>query len=119
MAYCICFDMEDVSQAMEHMECEYVQSYGDEAYGHLLYTWDDGERILARCKKCGGFILIQKSEYHGFSDDDSYYTDYFPVDSPEEADELNRKYDGFSIETKLPKKYLMRTNGQLCWSKKR
>ncbi len=117
MACCICFEMEDAAQALEHMQCERVQSYGDEAYGHFLYTWDDGERILVRCKRCGGYILIQKSEYHGFSDDDSYYTDYFPVDSPEEADELNRKYDGFAIETNFPKRYLMRTNGELSWSR--
>ncbi len=120
MACCICFEMEEAEQALEHLRgYEKVTEYGDEAYGHFLYTWDDGERLLARCKKCGGYILIQRSEYHGFTDDDSYYTDFFPVDSPEEADELNRRYDGFSIEREFPKRYLMRTNGELSWSKPR
>ncbi len=118
MACCIFSEMEVAEEAWEHLrEYEKIADFGDEAYGHCLYTWDDGKRVLVRCKKCGGYILIQKSEYHGFSDDDSYYTDYFPVDTPEEADELNRNYDGFSIEMEFPKRYLMRTNGELSWSK--
>ena len=117
MSKCIAFDMKSAFDAWDHMKLETVENYGGRAYGHYLHTWDDGERILARCKNCGGYILIQSSEYHGMEDDD-YYGDYFPVDSPEEADELNRKYDGWEIETEFPYRYLMTQN--LCviyWSK--
>lgn len=115
---CIAFGFKDAREAYEHMECKTVEDYGGQAYGHYLYTWDDGGRRLARCSKCGGFILIQSSEFHSFTDSgDSYYTDWFPVSSPEEADELNRKYDGFQIETEFKGRYLMRTNGALSWSK--
>ncbi len=65
-----------------------------------------------------GYILIQNSEFHSFSDntDDSYYTDYFFLESAEEADELNARYDGFEIERKYKQKYLCITNGRLHWS---
>ena len=117
MARCIGFTMKDVAAAYEHMEFELVEAYGDSAYGHYLHTWDDGGRSLFRCRNCGGYVLAQKSEYHGLSDDDSYYRDYFPVDSPQEADELNRKYNGFEIENRFPEKYIMWTNGELSWSR--
>ena len=93
-----------------------VTDYGDTCNKHPLYTWDDGHRTLVRCKNCGGYILVQRSEYHSFTDDpDSYYTDLFPVSSPEEADELNRKYDGFAIERKFKGRYLAETNNRICW----
>lgn len=96
---CIGFEMEDAAEAYKHMDPELVEDYGDMAYGNILHTWDDGERYLCRCKTCGGYILVQNSEFHDMSGgDDSYYTDYFPVDSPEAADELNRKYNGFDLE---------------------
>lgn len=38
-------------------------------------------------------------EFHGFDGADSFYQDFFPVNSREEAVELNEKYDGFQIET--------------------
>lgn len=119
MARCVGFEMQDVKAAFDHFygKWDWIESYGDSAYGHYLHTWDDGERALLRCRKCGGYILLQKSEYHGFSDDDSYYRDYFPVDSPEEVDEINRKYDGSSIETEFPKRYIMWTDGKLSWSR--
>ena len=88
------------------------------AYGHPLYVWDDGRRILGKCIHCGGYVLIQKSEFHSFTDaPDGYYTDYFPVSSLAEADELNRKYDGFAIEREFQGRYLMETNGHVSWSK--
>lgn len=115
---CIGFEMDDAQNALEHMKYEKITDYGDYAYGHNLHTWDDGKRILVKCKNCGGYILIQDSEYHSFGDSgDSYYTDYFPVDGEEQADELNRKYDGITIEREFPTRYLCVTNRRIHWSK--
>ena len=115
---CMAFSLEDAAAAYEHMKPVPVQEYGSSLYGHSLHTWDAGGRFLARCSACGGYILVQESEYHSFSDaPDDDYTDFFPVSSPEEADELNRKYSGSEIETAFPSRYLMRTNGRLHWSK--
>ena len=56
-------------------------------------------------------------EYHSFSDaPDGYYTDWFPVDGPEEADRLNREYDGFAIERQFKGRYLCMTNGFIKWA---
>ena len=113
---CTAFQQIKPLDAWEHLKHhELVTDYGGAAHGHRLHTWDDGYRMLMRCKTCGGFYLLQASEFHGMEDDD-YYTDYFPVDGPEEADELNRLYDGFEIEEKFPERWLMETNGSLCWS---
>lgn len=117
MAKCIGFQMENVTDAFWHMDYEVVEDYGERAYGHYLYTWDEGRRFLGRCKKCGGYILIQRSEFHSFVGEDSCYTDYFPVDSAREADELNQKYDGFEIENKFPGKYMIRDGLQIGWTK--
>ena len=111
MAKCIGFQMKSVEEAIEHMDYEIVRDYGDYAYGNYLYTWDDGNRLLARCKKCGGYILIQHSEFHSAIGDDSYYTDYFPVDSEREAEELNKQYGGFAIEEEFPGKYIIYDDG--------
>ncbi len=112
MAKCIAFDMEDASEAFRHFSGgELVRCYGNKAYGNSLYTWDAGERCLVKCKKCGGYILIQYSEFHALDhSDDKYYDDYFPVESEEEADELNRKYNGWEIERQFGKRYLIRDN---------
>lgn len=115
---CQAFDFEDAEEAWEHMSLEILRDYGDFAYGHSLHTWDDGKRMLARCKTCGGFILIQKSEFHSFSDgDDSYYTDYFPVEDEKEADKFNKMYSGFDIEKAFPERYLCMTDLRLHWSR--
>ncbi|MBR3201625.1 MAG: hypothetical protein IKG17_09875 [Mogibacterium sp.] len=114
---CIGFKMKDAFEAYRHMELELVEEYGGYAYGHCLYTWDDGERHLCRCRKCGGYVLVQNSEFHDMcGGDDSYYRDYFPVGSPEEADELNRKYDGFQIEFDSGIRYLIPDGGRPHWS---
>lgn len=115
---CIAFKFADPREAYGHMKYDLVKDYGGFAYGHYLHTWDDGNRFLARCRNCGGYILIQSSEYHSFTDaPDGYYTDWFPVESPEEADMLNQKFDGFMIEREFEDRYLMETNGKLSWSK--
>ena len=115
---CIGFEFDDAQQAWDHMQFEIIKDYGDYAYGHCLHTWDDGKRMLAKCKACGGYVLIQKSEFHAFSDmsSDSYYSGFFPVESAEDAEELNRKFDGFSIEREFPSRYLCRTDLRLHWS---
>ena len=114
---CIAFAMDTAEEAWEHMSFEVVEEYGDLMYGHSLYTWDRGERTLLRCRKCGGYVLYQYSEYSSpFGDGDSYYEDWFPVAGPEEADALNQKYNGFAIELEFPGRCLMRTNGKLHWS---
>ena len=88
-----------------------VTDYGDTCNKHPLYTWDDGHRTLVRCKNCGGYALVQFSEFHAFSDgNDSYYCDMFPVSGAEEAEQLNRDFDGYQIEGKLQGKYLVRDN---------
>ena len=91
--------------------------YGEYAYGHWLQPWDEGGRRLCRCKTCGGFVLIQTSEFHSAFGKDSYYTDCYPVDGPEEADELNRRFSGSDLETFFPKRFLSCTNGRWYWRK--
>lgn len=112
---CKAFDYEDPHKAWEHMEFKIIKDYGGYAYGHNLHTWDEGERLLARCKKCGGYILIQYSEFHGY--DDSYYRDYFPVEDEQDAEEKNKMYDGFQLESDSGLKYLIRDGGCCHWSK--
>ncbi len=118
MKRCELFNTADLEEAVSHLDPEIVKDCGSDAYGHPLHTWDDGGRVLARCRKCGGYILIQRSEFHSFSDDDgdSYYTDYFPVDSEKEAEELNRRYNGFEIERAFKERYLCRSDLVYHWS---
>ena len=71
------FEMDNLEDALKHMEYEVVEKYGDECNGKYLHTWHDGERFLCRCKNCGGYILIQRSELHSAYGDDSYYVDFF------------------------------------------
>lgn len=113
---CDAFNLENPDEIKEHVVFDIIKDYGDFAYGHNLHTWDDGKRLLARCRKCGGYILIQKSEFHGYGSDDSYYTDLFPVEDEEEAEELNRKYDGFSLEMKSGIRFLIADRGSFRWS---
>ena len=102
---CIAFEMEDAIEAFRHMDREIVKKYGAVFEKNILHIWDDGERILYRCRKCGGYILGQFSEFHG-GDDDDYYIDYFPVSGAEEAESINRLYNGETIEEKFPKRWM-------------
>ena len=85
-------------------------SYGSSSEGKQLHTWDDGERILYRCRKCGGYFLLQDSEFHNFQGDDRFYSDYFPIFDPQEAERLNREYDGYELEMSFPGRYLVQDN---------
>lgn len=114
---CIGFEMKDADEAYRHMNLELIEEYGDRAYGNILYTWDEGERFLCRCKNCGGYVLVQHSEYHDMiGGNDSFYADYFPVESPEAADELNRKYNGFDIEFESGIRFLIADDANPHWS---
>lgn len=111
---CAAFAMKDAQAAYEHLsDYKVVQHYGDGKQGHWFHTWDDGYRHLGICPKCHGFILVQRSEYHG--EEDSYYGDYFPVSGPAEADEVNKKYDGWEIEEHFPGRYLIENGGPASW----
>ncbi len=116
---CIAFNMEDVAAALAHIHRSFEMQidYGDRAYGHCLQPWDEGGRCLFWCKACGGYLLRQESEFHSFCGDDSYYVDYYPVSGPEEADQLNRMYDGGTLELCFSKRYLSSTNGRWRWRK--
>ena len=118
MIKCTAFQMKDSNEALNHIKnnWEVIEDYGDYKYDHSLHTFDSGKRVLGKCKECDQLILLQESEYHSFSDKpDSYYDDYFPVSSKEEADELNKKYDGFKIETEFNNKWLCVTNSNSIW----
>lgn len=112
--HCKGFDLLTAEEAFEHFRghLSKVKDYGDMCNGHCIHTWDDGKRILCRCSACGGLVLVQESEYHG-TDSDDYYTDYFPVDTPEEAEQLNETYGGFDIETNWKGKKIFLTKGQV------
>ena len=101
----ICCMFEDGAEFTER-NLEFVKHYGSKCNGHSLYTWDEGDRSLYRCTKCGAYVLQQYSEVHM---PDRIYIDYFPVNDEEDAEEVNRKYDGWSIETDYPYKKIFIT----------
>ena len=125
MKQCCVFSYTDAKTAGSHISpLEIIENYGDAFYNpdgtvkHFLHTWDDGERYLARCKKCGALFLVQDSEFHSMSEnsEDTYYTDYFQVSSREEAIAYNEKYNGFDIEKYYPGNYLLNINSDWIWS---
>lgn len=92
--------------SFDERNLEFVKYYGSRCNGHDLYTWDEGDRSLYRCRKCGAYILKQYSEIHM---PDAIYIDYFPVRDEKHAEELNEKYNGWSIETQYPYRKIFRT----------
>ena len=111
---CIGFSMDDAGQAYEHMQHrERIRDYGSICGQNILHTWDEGCRILMRCKNCGGFVLVQLSEFHGPEDD--YYADYFPVAGPKEARLINEQYNGERIEKEFPHKWMI-ADGRPHWN---
>ena len=62
--------------------------------------------------------MYQRSEYRSETDDssDSFYSHFFPVETPEEADELNFRFDGFRIEAEFGRRFLCATNGRYRWA---
>lgn len=112
--HCMGFDLPTAAEAYEHFHglLEELWDYGDKCNENYLHTWDDGGRKLCLCHDCGGLVLVQKSEYHGQENDD-YYTDYFPVDSVQEAEQMNYLYSGYDLETKWKGKKVLVTNGKV------
>ncbi len=88
-------------KSFDKRNLEPVKYYGSVCNGHSLYTWDEGDRTLYRCKKCGAYVLEQCSEIHM---PDKAYIDYFPVRDERHAEEINGKYNGWSIERDYPYK---------------
>ncbi len=84
-----------------------IRQYGSRCGDVRLYTWDEGDRSLYKCEKCGAYVLEQYSECHM---PDSTYIDYFPVRDETHADEINRRYDGWKIEKKYPYKKIFETH---------
>ena len=112
--HCVGFDLPSAAEAYQHFHgmLEELWDYGDKCNENNLHTWDDGGRKLCRCHDCGGLVLVQKSEYHGQENDD-YYTDYFPVDSVQEAEQLNELYGGWAIEKEWNGKKVFVSNGHV------
>ena len=102
---CVAFQMESAREAWEHIRKvqTVVIDYGEVFEKNLLFVWDDGGRKLLRCKRCGGYMLCQSSERHDYDDS---YDSCFPVTGPEEAEELNRRWNGEQIESYFPERYL-------------
>lgn len=96
----ICCMIKD-RETFDERNLEFVKSYGSGTLDHPFYTWDEGDRTLFRCTKCGAYVLRQYSEIHM---PDATYIDYFPVEDEADAEEVNRKYDGWTIEGDYPYK---------------
>ena len=111
---CAAFAMKDAQAAYEHLsDYKVAKRYGKGKTNHWYFTWDDGGRVLGVCPKCRGYVLVQKSECHG--EEDSYYTDYFQVSGPKEAEALNEKYDGWEIEEHFQGRFLIESGGPASW----
>ncbi len=85
---------------------KFVRNYGSRCNGHDLHTWDEGGRTLLRCSKCGCYVMEQYSEIHM---PDSTYIDYFPVRDEKHAEEVNERYNGWTLETDYPYKMIFFT----------
>ena len=102
---CHICEAQDAGKAYREMKTDTVRNYSecvcleDGKILHWNYTWDDGRRILQRCRECGGLLLRQSSAYHSFSDSpDGYYSDWIPVRDAEEAELLNILMDETEFE---------------------
>lgn len=101
----ICCMLQD-TEKFDVRNLEYVKDYGSTCNGHDLYTWDEGDRSLYRCKKCGAYILRQYSEIHM---PDAIYIDYYPVRDDAHAQEINERYNGWTLETDYPYRGVLKT----------
>lgn len=114
---CHAFDEEDPQKAYDCLsDIESVKEYGRTWNEKRLYICDTGERTLCRCKICGGYVLVQASEYHNPIGDDTEFYDYIPVSDELEAEEINDMYDGESLARKSKIRYLQYTHGKAVWS---
>ena len=120
---CHIYEIEDPEAAYKALQTELIRDYGDTTvddngrFLHWNHTWDEGGRMLLRCKTCGGLMILQSSEFHSFTDDpDGYYSDWIPAASEEEARLLNQLLDVLDFED-YPCRHLRRNNGRLFWTK--
>ena len=118
---CCIFENETIEDAIKSMRFETIKEYGnkflneDGSVKHFLHTWDEGERELVRCNKCGAYFIKQDSEFHGLDDTD--YTDWYQVENPDIAEKLNEIYNGWELEKKYSAPGILRTNGKYHWNK--
>ena len=110
------FNESDAEKAYAGADFEQVERYPAILYGHRLddngvYWMCNGYRELLKCRKCGNYVLLQ---YHFMKDP---YDDgcgdiedivIYPVDSPDDADVINRMYEGL-LEHKLDRLHLVRS----------
>ena len=118
---CHIYEIADAKEAYDSFRGELIKEYGDDVtlddgtVLHWNYMWDDGSRYLVRCKKCGGLLIMQSSEYHSFSDSpDGYYKDLIPAASVEEADLLNILLGTAEMEN-VPCRHIHGNNGDVFW----
>ncbi len=122
MNACCLFQCASADEAARSRDFEVVEDYGDtycDSDGnavHYLHSWDDGCRMLVRCRKCGALFLMQKSEFHSLKED-RYYIDYFAISSREEALVLNAAYDGFAMERSYKGARLWSVDDHWLWIK--
>lgn len=117
---CHVWEMEDAEKAEKSLRGKLVKDYDeytdleDGTVLHYNYMWDDGKRYLMRCGECGGLVIVQRSECHGFSDEDDYYSDMVPASSVEEADLLNILWDSLDLEA-YPYRSIRGNNFRYFW----
>ena len=119
---CHVYEIADAKEAYDSFRGELIKEYGDDVTlddGTVLhgnYRWDDGGRSLVRCKKCGGLLIMQSSEYHSYSDSpDGYYKDLIPAASVAEADLLNILLGAAEMEN-VPCRHIRGNNGDVFWT---
>jgi len=119
---CHIYEIADAVEAYASFRGELIKEYGDNVtlsdgtVLHWNYMWDDGSRYLVRCKKCGGLLIMQSSEYHSFSDSpDGYYKDWIPAASVKEADLLNILLGAMEMEN-VPCRHIRRNNDDVFWT---
>ena len=101
----ICCMLQDPKK-FDEWNLEFIKDYGSTCNGHELYTWDEGDRSLYRCRKCGAYVLQQYSEIHM---PDATYIDYYPVRDDAHAQEVNRQYNGWTLERDYPYRGVLKT----------
>ena len=114
--HCIGFDRPTQREAYRHFAGQLIllKDYGDMCNGHCLHSWDDGWRRLYRCAGCGGLVLMQRSYFNNYDDADERYDSYFPIDSEEEAQQLNEQVSGYDLEMGWRWRMVALKNGQLA-----
>ena len=117
MKKCCLFFYPTVEEAVKNMRFELVEEYGKTFYNsdgtekHNLHKWDAGQRALVRCTSCGALYLRQLSEFHDtIGGSNCYYTDYYQVESREEALSINEEYDGSNLDKEFSGPTIKRSN---------